>query len=245
MFSNWLYSLVTAVLLSATVQTQVQAQSTRGWLLCQRFYYYGSIKTKVSPRGSMTETKDLNIYLMPDSSGFVFNRQNRKYCTMNSKVWMSKFGAQQTLGPIVKGPAATYCKHHVQQYSAVAYDAKTKRPEYTLEFSTTEDFKDLPKKIVSDFSTLCGVPGGYGMPLRVFRIYGYPHGTREMFLETSLIQPVDMAAADFQPPVKKYLKVSDEMDVLLAEGDDEMSKLLSDTAKAPNAAGRPKPAVGK
>jgi hypothetical protein len=77
---------------------------------------------------------------------------------------------------------------------------------------------------------LCGVPKGYGMPLRVFRYYS-EHGKPEIFLDTFQVQPVNMVASDFQPPFTKYVKVTDEMDVLLAEGDDEMSTLLGETTK--------------
>ena len=207
------------------------SQSTAGWQLNQSFYYYGAIKTKTSPRGTFTETKDLNLYLLPDSSGFIYNRTNKKYCSLNPKVWLTKFGAQQVLGPISKVGTANYCGHPVTRYNSMAYEPPKTQPEYMLEFWTTADLHGLPTKIVNDFSTLTGVPKGYGMPMRVFRTYNYPHGKQELFLETLQVQPVKMVVSDFQPPKSGYVRVTDEMDVLLAEGDDEMSTLLGETCK--------------
>jgi hypothetical protein len=217
--SGLVLTALASVALSASLVEQANAQNLSGFVLKQKMIYYGYMTISATPKGTRIDAKELQAYVMPNSTAMVFNNSNMKYCLLPHQIWIDKLATEGQLGPVRKVNTGTYAGHKINQYTADMF-----RPNhsfwYQIDFSTTNDIQ-LPKQITDDYLTLMGLPKGYGMPLSIIRHfdrkYNAPDHKKETFLVTFEAKPAAINQAQLIPPRTGYTKVNDEMDVILGE----------------------------
>ena len=198
-----------------------------GWVLQQSCDYHGAVLFKGSAAGTRIDSKELSIFVNPDSSAYVYNNTNKTYCQLAHQIWLDKYAVGTAAGAPVKGTTGVVAGRKVTQYWSGCFRKGSNVPRFKYEYWSCSDL-GLPAHVTDEFSALCGLPRGTGMPLRIYRHYGEP-GTpkyhRTIFLDTFSVKPAQLTAADLSRP-NNYRKVADEMDVIMADEVDELNKLI-------------------
>lgn len=224
--------VLTGTMFSLTVMPMQSAAplSAPGWVLQQSCDYHGAVLFKGSASGTRIDSKDLSIFVNPDSSAFVYNNTNKTFCRLAHQIWLDKFAVGTAAGAPVKGTTGVIAGRKVTQYWSGCFKKGSTIPRFKYEYWSCSDL-GLPAHVTDEFSALCGLPRGTGMPLRIYRHYGEP-GTpkyhRTIFLDTFTVRPMQLSAADLSRPTN-YKQVADEMEVIMADEVDELNKLIDST----------------
>lgn len=225
----WSCSLLAVVLFATGTRSVLAVQ---GYYLKQKAAYHGLADIRTSSLGTKINAKDLTIFQSPNGTATVYNNSNKKYCVLPRKTWIDQFGSHQILGPIKKGGSTTIAGVQAIQYWVDGYTVERKgaKPEfqYRTEFFASTSFA-IPKPVQDDFCKLVGLPGGFGMPLRVIRHKGTANNASQTLnVETYEVRPITLTSADLAPPAGGYKLVSDEMEVIMGDSEDELDALLND-----------------
>src|SRR5207253_245399 len=76
--------------------------NTTGYYITQRIVYHGTCKIKTSQLGTKVDANELTIFIMPNHQAQVYNTVNKKYCLINEKCWLDKYGVDALYGPVQK-----------------------------------------------------------------------------------------------------------------------------------------------
>ena len=212
--------LVLLLVLSLGIADRVEAQSANGLSFSQNMSGQGLSTVNVSTLGGKIISDTVSCYIAPgEEKSALYNSQNRKMCRVAGAM---SIGRKAVFGPISKGATTTICGQKATQYYAWAYKAGTSPPELVcyVEFFTT-DSPAIPKRIAYEYSSLLGLPKGYGMPLRAMGHYNYqkPGYKKTVWLDTVAIRPIVMTAADMRQPAG-YQIASDDLEVLMGDIDE-------------------------
>jgi hypothetical protein len=233
MASRFTISTTLAWLLAA--QLYANAQSAPGYYLTQNTLKTGPVQLRVSALGVRLEGQTLTIIIEPDAgTASMYNRKTRTWCQMTDKSLLSTYGAKDVYGKIKPGGTTTMNGHKVTQYYAQAYDSKTQKPTWLLEFFSAKDL-NLPQRVEDDIAELMALPRGYGWPLRVvhYKNYGTPQQKQELCLETSDVRQMTTTGNDFLMPAG-FTKVKNELTVFTGEDEKEVDDLIDELSKSSN-----------
>lgn len=224
---------------AAKTSAKPSGNQLRGWFLKQNLEYHGQIDIIATDKGSKVRTKDLKLFMVPNTENLVLlNETNKTQTLVNRKVWMNSKavnGIVIAAGPkVIKdyripvSPPKMIAGHLCKQHWAACFK-HDKRFWYWWEYWTTEDIK-LPKDTVDQYLAMMQLPSGTSLALEAARHYqpvSKPRHQVIQFLSTSEVKPIKIAESDLVPDVKGYRKVQDEMDIVLGlDQEDEISKLM-------------------
>lgn len=218
--------------------TMKPTQKVDGYLLKQKLEYHGALNIKASKFGSLIQTKDLHLYVLPNRDLVVINDTNKTKALVNRGVWLNTKAIDALTEPVT--PAMVKKKkiplkkpkmiagHLCDQHWAVCYRGN-KQFWFYWEYWTARDIK-LPQELLDDYLALVHLPSGAGFPLHALRHsvqdLSRAHSTME-FLTTSEAKPIKFTFAELSPPTKGYRSVEDEMDIVLGQDeDDEITSLM-------------------
>jgi hypothetical protein len=235
----------TAPVGAAAPKATPPAKSMAGWIIKQKMEYQGNLDIKACPQGAAVTTRNLCVYMRPDSKEIlVANSENKTITKADKRLWSDQSRMNELLVKEINdpkmlkqfhieiSPPKVINGHKCTQHWAASYRADHKF-WFWWEYWTADDLK-LPQEIVTRWRTLIHLPDGPGIPftaVRHFRI-NQPNHTEHILLQTVEVKKTTLVAADLQPP-KTYKPVEDELDALMGNGNekDELDEIFASTKK--------------
>ncbi len=198
---------------------------TQGWIFHQVSEYHGAMVLHLSLLGAKISSKNLTLVMPGKNIATIYNDANKTYTQLSKKIWMERYALHPRIGKITKGKSAMVAGHKATQYFADRLTPRG-RKMLTMEFWTTTDL-GLPKEFTDDCLSICELPPGVGMPLKIYWIYSDKQ--RNTILDTLDSKKTSIAASEFKPKAG-YKRVNDEMDLIIADdaNNDFASLLLDD-----------------
>lgn len=219
--------LCLSLLINVGLSAKAEAQSASGWAVRQSMQGQGQSIVNVSSVGGKIISDKVTCFISPaNEQSALYNSENRKMCRVAGAM---SIGRKAVFGPISKGSPTIICGQKAMQYYGWAYKVGTNPPELVcyVEFFTWENDK-IPKRVAYEYSSLLGLPKGYGMPLRAIGHYNYqkPGYKKTIWLDTVAITPVTMTAADMRQP-GGYQLAKDDLEVLMGDLDEPAAGTLA------------------
>lgn len=220
-------------------------KSLAGWIIRQRMEYQGNLDIKACEEGAAVTTRNLCVYMRPNSSDVVVaNSENKTVTKADKRLWsdqnrMNDMLVKDVADPkllkqfkITTSPQRVIQGHKCTQHWAAAY-----RPDHRFwfwwEYWTASDIA-VPQAIVNRWRTLIHLPNGSGIPLLAVRHFrnNTPQHTERVLLQTIEVKKTTVLASDLEPP-KSYRPVEDELDALMGSGGekDELDEIFASKKK--------------
>lgn len=214
-----LKSLLCTIFLSVFCAKDKAQSGEMAWLLNQTnpsSPYSKSQTVILSKRGVKVLGPEVRLIIpAPQFKISVFNDSTRQYYDASPESWMKKYGARplKQTGKYIRKTG----KGKVAGIEADIYALCIK--EYGKErilrlFWTTSKLR-YPQRLQDILLALCGLPKGYGVPLKVVRIF--PDRTQEAIVNTLFAKTVPLKSDTYTLP-KNYKRVESELALLMDFG---------------------------
>lgn len=179
-------SAPTRPVLSKSASQQVAPNSSAsktklvdGYRLTEHSDFRGKIVIDVCPQGLRLQSREIFVLMSPESkSGYMVHEENKRYLMMTTDAGSKKFGhMSRVAGPekVVKVGDEVMCglpvTHYYIEKFAYRDDGKLGATPYWMTDVWVCNSIGLSKEFARNCANLCMLPGEFGLPVKVVRVY--------------------------------------------------------------------------